>query len=664
MAVRWCLIILPLVLAPAGAQTSSFTPSFQLSALPTPCTNGTFASTLMTGDSTVLTGDFNGDHKPDLAIVCTSSYKAPTPSAEISVLLGNGDGTFQTPLVTSLTGLAFEQVSQGPSPFSLGNILALDLNGDGRTDILFNGFGPAITLKYYSGPSSNLIALFAAPDGTLGPPTTLATGVTYFAEAVADVNGDGIPDVLFDGGGILGFRVAPAVMLGKSGGGFSAPTPLPTPAGYSDPLIALAADFNGDGKPDIVISYREPAANLSSNGQLQVWILLNQGGGSFGPPVAVMNEATSLSSPQFLAGDFTGDGKLDLAAAIDQTVGQDANVTNLYVALGNGDSTFQPVQTTPNIYGGLVSLDLNGDGKLDLAGAGGNFVDFYFSNGDGTFRVLPIDVGATFDPSVVADFNGDGKPDMADTASVAINTTVIAATTGALNGASFASSEPLAPGSLVSIFGSDFATSNAEAGVIPLPPTLGGVSVTIGGTPAPLLFVSAGQINVQVPWEVLGSTADIVVTTAQGTALAPFSAPIGTVSPGIFTTQSGKGQAIAINPDGSLAGPTGSIAGLAVHPAKVGDALIILATGIGAVSPSIPDGAAGGDTLRYTSATPAVTIGGATAPLAFSGLSPQFVGVNQLNVTVPKVAAGVVALQISMGAIVTSNQVTIAVQEP
>jgi uncharacterized protein (TIGR03437 family) len=59
-----------------------------------------------------------------------------------------------------------------------------------------------------------------------------------------------------------------------------------------------------------------------------------------------------------------------------------------------------------------------------------------------------------------------------------------------------------------------------------------------------------------------------------------------------------------------------------------------------------------------------VTIGGAMAPLAFSGLSPQFVGVNQLNVTVPKVAAGVVALQISMGAIVTSNQVTIAVQEP
>jgi uncharacterized protein (TIGR03437 family) len=664
MATRWCLIVLVLAQAPAGAQASTFVPSFKVNPLSAPCTTGTSASTLVTGDFTVLTGDFNGDQKPDLAIVCTNNFLSPTASAEISVLLGNGDGTFQAPLVTPLASLVSERLSQGYSPFSGGKILALDINGDGRTDILFNAFGPHVTLTYYSGPSSNLIALFAAPDGTLGAPTTLATGLTYYAEAYADVNGDGIPDLLFDGGGTFGFRVGPAVMLGKPGGAFSAPTPLPTPAGYPYAQIALAADFNGDSKPDIMISHYQLIT--SSSGQLQVWILLNQGGGSFGPPAPVMNEPSDGLNLQFLAGDFTGDGKLDLAAAIAQTVGQDANVTNLYVAPGNGDGTFQGVQATPNTYGSnLVALDLNGDGKLDLAqGAGGNFVAFYLSNGDGTFQVLPINLGAPFNPLVVADFNGDGKPDMADIASVALNTTLIAATNGALNGASFATTEPLAPGSLVSIFGADFASSNSEASAIPLPPTLGGVSVTVGGTPAPLLFVSPSQINVQVPWEVSGSTADIVVTNAQGTALAPFSASLGPVSPGIFTTQSGQGQAIAINPDGSLAGPTGSIPGLAVHPANVGDALIILATGLGAVSPSIADGAAAGDTLRYTTATPTVTIGGATAPLAFSGLSPQFVGVNQLNVTVPKAAAGVVALQISMGGIVTSNQVTIAVQEP
>ena len=123
----------------------------------------------------MLTGDFNGDQKPDLAIVCTNNFLSPTASAEISVLLGNGDGTFQAPLVTPLASLVSERLSQGYSPFSGGKILALDINGDGRTDILFNAFGPHVTLTYYSGPSSNLIALFAAPDGTLGAPTTLAT---------------------------------------------------------------------------------------------------------------------------------------------------------------------------------------------------------------------------------------------------------------------------------------------------------------------------------------------------------------------------------------------------------------------------------------------------------------------------------------------------------
>jgi uncharacterized protein (TIGR03437 family) len=96
----------------------------------------------------------------------------------------------------------------------------------------------------------------------------------------------------------------------------------------------------------------------------------------------------------------------------------------------------------------------------------------------------------------------------------------------------------------------------------------------------------------------------------------------------------------------------------------VGDALIILATGLGAVSAAIADGAATGDTLRNITVTPTVMIGDTAAPLAFSGLSAQFVGVNQINVTVPQVAAGVVALQISMGGILTSNLVTIAVEGP
>lgn len=98
-----------------------------------------------------------------------------------------------------------------------------------------------------------------------------------------------------------------------------------------------------------------------------------------------------------------------------------------------------------------------------------------------------------------------------------------------------------------------------------------------------------------------------------------------------------------------------------MHPAKVGDPLVILGTGLGPVSPSITDGAASGDTLRKTTATPQVLIGSMPAQVAFSGLSPQFVGVNQINVTVPQVPAGAVPLQIVAGGITTSSQVVIAV---
>jgi uncharacterized protein (TIGR03437 family) len=239
----------------------------------------------------------------------------------------------------------------------------------------------------------------------------------------------------------------------------------------------------------------------------------------------------------------------------------------------------------------------------------------------------------------------------------------VPAVSAALNGASFATTQSLAPGSLASLFGRALGSSNAQASAIPLPVSLGGVSVTVGGVPAPLLFVSGGQINFQVPWTVSAGTVDVVVTV-NGTVSAAFRATVGPLSPGIFSTQFGSGQAIAINADGSLAGPAGSIPGIATRPAKPGETIIILATGLGAVSPSIATGAASSDALRNATTKPSVLIAGAAAQVSFAGLSPQFVGVNQLNVVVPSVPAGVVSIQIEEGGIRTTDKVTIAVGNP
>ena len=242
---------------------------------------------------------------------------------------------------------------------------------------------------------------------------------------------------------------------------------------------------------------------------------------------------------------------------------------------------------------------------------------------------------------------------------------------GVLNSASFDKTMPVTPGSLISIFGSNLAATTANADSIPLSTVLGNVSVTINGVPAPLngVFHESGfdQLNAQLPWNVQPGTAQVVVTN-NGVASAPQSVQIGQFSPGIFSVNFGTGQAIAINnPDGSLAAPTGSIPGLSTRPAKIGDpgGLIILATGLGPVSPTVANGASSTDATRTTVTTPVVLVGGVPAQVLFSGLSPQFVGVNQINILLPQGAptGDQVPLQIQIGGLTSTNQVTIAVSQ-
>ena len=239
---------------------------------------------------------------------------------------------------------------------------------------------------------------------------------------------------------------------------------------------------------------------------------------------------------------------------------------------------------------------------------------------------------------------------------------------GIVNGVTYAAGQPVAPGSIASIFGSDLAASLAQADSVPLSFSMADVSVSVNGMPAPLFFVSPGQINIQVPWNVLPDAADngvatVVVSRGQLKSIAR-SVNIASVSPAIFTVgPDGVGNAIAINSDGSIAAPVGSIPGLLTHPAGIGQPLVILASGLGSVTPVDADGANSVDQLRSTVHIPDVLVGGQPAQLLFSGLSPSFTAVNQVNAVVPSVSAGsAVPLQLRFGDLVTSDKVTIAVQ--
>ena len=243
---------------------------------------------------------------------------------------------------------------------------------------------------------------------------------------------------------------------------------------------------------------------------------------------------------------------------------------------------------------------------------------------------------------------------------------------GVLNSASY-TTQGAAPGSIVSIFGTGLAASTASASAIPLPTSLGDVtSVTFNGISAGLYFVSQTQINAQLPFNVLpgqsSGTASIVVTRSSGTSAAQ-SVTVVPASPGIFTTTAnGLGQAFAYdNTTGALAAPAGvAIGSLATAPISIssGHALIVACTGLGSVSPSIDNYVAASDgILRYTVLTPIVLIGGVAATPIYSVLSPQFVSEYQIGVTpaANTPTGDAVSLQIQIGGVTTTNQVTVAV---
>ena len=243
-----------------------------------------------------------------------------------------------------------------------------------------------------------------------------------------------------------------------------------------------------------------------------------------------------------------------------------------------------------------------------------------------------------------------------------------------MNNASFAvGTNPLAPGTIAAIFGTalDDGSDNAFSSFGSngeLLTTLGGASVTFNGIAAPMFSAFPGQLNVQIP-EGLGTAGSAtVVVTVGGQSSAPQTVPLGSFSPGLFSTnQKGTGQgAIQISNTSTYAAPSGSISGSATRAVKPGEFITIYCTGLGSVSnPPARGTAASSNPLSHTLTTPRVTIGGEAAAVSFSGLSPGYVGLYQVNAQIPADASGgsAVAVQLSIGG-VASNTVTIAVNAP
>jgi hypothetical protein len=337
----------------------------------------------------ITTADFNGDGKADLAAANQDSY-------DLSVALGNGDGTLSTVTL----------YSAGYSPRA---ITSGDLNGDGKPDLVVaNESGNDISVLLGNGDGTFQAALSCGP---VDRPEHIA---------IADLNSDGKDDLA-----VASFGGSVSVMFGVGDGTFQPPVSYTT--GMASASVAVG-DFNGDGKPDLA------AANQDSD---DLSILINSGDGSF---AAAVNYGTAPSPVSIGVSDFNQDGKLDLVTAGmgEFSNGYFSGNGFLSVLSGNGDGTFQAavnyaVGTVPH---SVAIGDLNQDGlpELVVANAYGNTVSILANNGDGTFGT-PVDFG-TGDPSTpfavsLCDFNGDGMQDIAtanfvdNSASILLNQTTL-----------------------------------------------------------------------------------------------------------------------------------------------------------------------------------------------------------------------------------------------
>ena len=205
---------------------------------------------------------------------------------------------------------------------------------------------------------------------------------------------------------------------------------------------------------------------------------------------------------------------------------------------------------------------------------------------------------------------------------------------GIVNAASYQA--PVAPGSLISIFGTNLATSTQAALSAPYPTSLGGASVLVNGTvAAPLFAVSPGQVNAQLPYETPAGTATLSVNGS-----APVSFTVAVSAPGILMSSST--HVLALNQDYSVNGPG--------HPAQAGSVIMLFGSGQGAVNPPVATGAAAPAEPLALPVLPVVaTIGGQPAEVIFAGLAPGYMGALQLNLRVPNLASGDYPLVVTIG---------------
>jgi hypothetical protein len=356
---------------------------------------------------TVVVSDVNGDGKPDL-LVLNDNGESGSGDGSVGVLLGSGDGNFRRAVIYDAGGVG-----------SIGMAVG-DVNGDGKPDLVVASQG-------CSTKSMCLGVLLGNGDGTFRPAARYPLGGLPYASGpglfipvmIADINGDGIPDLVAVsqtdqnyGDGLVD------VFLGIGDGTFK--PVLTYDSGGFAAYSGILEDVNGDGKPDVVVLNCSPHGSTDCSHNATIGVLIGNGDGTF-------QEAKTYDSgglgggTALVVADVNGDGKPDILVG-NGCPGNCTGVGSFGVLLGKGDGTFQPrvLYSLAGVGGveDIVVADLNGDGKPDLLIVGDG-IEAWLNKENQTFQFsagYPTTGGAS--QVLVTDLDGDGKLDFVD-----INTT-------------------------------------------------------------------------------------------------------------------------------------------------------------------------------------------------------------------------------------------------
>jgi hypothetical protein len=517
----------------------------------------------------IVTADFNKDGHPDLALVVPGNGG---PTANLQIFLNDGKA-----------GFTLAHSYQIPTGNFIGFALAaaVDVNGDGNIDLV--GY---TTSEHMSG---NVGVLLGNGDGSFGAPTYFpgVAGAFVYGFTLADLNGDGKPDIMIvtTGGENLGNTFT--VLLNNGDGTFG------PPATYFAADVngnVVAADFNKDGKIDA-------AVGTDTHG---IALLLGKGDGTFQPATFITNSVFTGTVPQLAATDFNGDGNIDLIASGPVLLPSNGVQQTYQVLLGKGDATFTALPAVTNTFVDAVQVaDLNGDGKLDLLGLSGSVPALVLGNGDGTFG-SPFLLEPPGGTPLIADFNGDGQPDIAISTSAGLVLLLNSTVPGFQIAASALSAGTITAGS----------STSATITLTPVGGFGGAVALTCSGLPAGAScgFAPASVANAS------GTSALTITTTAATPASTYTVNVIGTSGSVTHQVPLTVTVTAPVAPDFSMTAGSGGTA--TVAPGQTATYTLSLAPS-GGFGGSVTLTCSGAPAMAGCSISPAtVTLSGTTATTA------------------------------------------------